>query len=50
MCVEEILKALEITTGYMDLSRNEQYEYASDIDYWEKVIKNIEQNEFDKDK
>lgn len=42
MCVDEIIKALEITTGHMDLKRNDLLEYNSDIDYWERVIKEIE--------
>lgn len=48
MCVEEIIKALDITTGHMSLKRNDRLEYQSDIDYWNDVIKNIEQNEFNK--
>lgn len=44
MCVEEILEALETTTGHMDLKKNDLLEYHSDISYWNDVIKNIEQN------
>lgn len=44
MCVEEILEALETTTGHMDLKKNDLLEYHSDISYWERIIKNIEEN------
>jgi len=41
--VEEVVKALEITTGHCELRRLDQHEVNNDFEYWQKVKTEIEQ-------
>lgn len=42
ICVEEIVKALETTTGHCELRRLDQQEVQSDFAFWEQVKTEIE--------
>ena len=41
-CVNEILVAIEITTGHLTIKHSELLEVHSDIKYWQDIIKEIE--------
>lgn len=40
--VDEIINALKITTGHCELRRLDEQEVQSDLDYWERVKKEID--------
>lgn len=42
ICVEEIVNALEITTGHCELNKIDQQEIEMDFDFWKKVKTEIE--------
>jgi hypothetical protein len=42
LCVDEIVYALEITTGHCTLNHNDVHEVNSDLDYWSKVKSEID--------
>lgn len=43
ICVEEIIESLGVTTGHLDLTDLEHYEYLKDLEYWEEVIKHLKE-------
>lgn len=42
VAVKEIIEALKITTGHCELRRLDEQEVQSDLDYWERIKKEIE--------
>lgn len=42
IAVDQIIEALKVTTGHLDLSRSDVNEVAKDIMFWQDVRKEIE--------
>lgn len=41
MCAKQIVDALSITTGYLELNPLDNNEVSKDFDYWKKVVEEI---------